>query len=204
MKLAFLCAVAAAVLVAACGSQNTASTIDDTTSPPLSGATAHGATIKTLTVTAPTTPSTPGTHACTAATLSLSFLGLQGATGHGELGFELRNSGSAPCHTYGFPGIQFLSMSGAPLPTSPMHTTHDFFGTAPERVVTLAPGQSASFRLGVLHGAASPAGCVTTYGVSVIPPDDTVPLHVSIPDGATECNGTVTVSPLQPGTSAFP
>ena len=164
---------------------------------------------KTVTVTTPgavTTAVTTPTAGmpCKATSLSLVFLGSEGATGHGELGFALRNSGTTACRTYGFPGIQFLSKSGGPLPTVPNHTTEDFFGSSPEKPLVVAPGGQVSFRLGVLHGAASPAGCVSAYGLSVIPPDDTAPLRVSIPDGATECNGTATVSPVQTGTSAFP
>src|SRR3984885_14584570 len=51
----------------------------------------------------------------TASTLALSFLGQQGGMGHGEIGFQLRNTSSTSCRTYGWPGIQFLDQSGAPL-----------------------------------------------------------------------------------------
>lgn len=132
----------------------------------------------------------------------LTFLGQQGATGHGELGFALRNTGSSSCNTIGYPGIQFLSKSGAPLPTKPTHTQSDFFGHSPLKELIVAPGQVVSFRLGVTHGIASSSGCTTAYGLQVIPPNDTASVHVSIPDGATEC-GTATVSPLQAGTSAY-
>jgi hypothetical protein len=135
--------------------------------------------------------------------LALRFLGQQGATGHGELGFALRNTGSAKCRTFGYPGVQFLDQSGAPLPTVSTRTTHDFFGTAPKVSLVLAPGVSASFRLGVTHGAASPKGCVTAGALQVIPPDDTAMLRVTIPQGAYEC-GAATVSPLRPGSSAYP
>jgi hypothetical protein len=138
-----------------------------------------------------------------ASTLTLRFLGQQGATGHGELGFALRNTGSASCRTFGYPGVLFLSRSGAPLPTNSTRTSHDLFGPAPAVSIVLTPGQDASFRLGVTHGIASSAGCTTAYGLQVIPPDDTATTHVSIPDGAYEC-GTATVSPLRPGVSAYP
>jgi hypothetical protein len=134
----------------------------------------------------------------------LSFLGGQGATGHGELGFELRNISSSTCHTYGYPGVLFLDRAGKALPTDSTRTTQDFFGSVPEKKLDVAPGQSVSFRLGVTHGAASPVGCTTAYGLQVIPPDDTATLHVAIINGgAYECR-TATVSPLQEGTSAFP
>jgi Domain of unknown function (DUF4232) len=139
---------------------------------------------------------------CQTASLSLSFLGGQGATGHGELGFSLRNNGSA-CSTGGYPGIQFLDQSGAPLPTTPQHTTSDFFGHLPLQELTVLSGQSISFRLGVSHGEASSAGCATVYGLQVIPPNNTTTLTVKIPGGASEC-GATTVSPVQPGLSAYP
>ena len=138
-----------------------------------------------------------------AAGLALSFLGGQGATGHGELGFMLRNTSSASCRTFGYPGVQFLDRSGAPLPTDSTRTTHDFFGSTPAVALVVAPGASVSFRLGVTHGASSSAGCTTAYRLQVIPPNDTATLEVSIPQGAYEC-GTATVSPLRPGNTAYP
>jgi hypothetical protein len=153
----------------------------------------------------PTSTSSPvATKPCTAADLTLSFLGGQGATGHGELGFELRNISNSTCHTYGYPGVLFLDRAGKALPTDSTRTTQDFFGSVPENKLEVAPGQSVSFRLGVTHGAASPVGCTTAYALQVIPPDDTATLHVTIVNGgAYECR-TATVSPLQQGTSAFP
>jgi hypothetical protein len=144
--------------------------------------------------------------ACVASDLQLRFLGGAGATGHGELGFALQNITRTPCHTYGYPGVLFLDSAGVGLPTTPTHTTSDFFGTTSERELTVAPGVSVSFRLGVTHESAGggSAGCTTAAGLQVIAPDDTATLRTSIPSGgAAECGGTVTVSPLQPGTSAF-
>ena len=69
-------------------------------------------------------------------------------------------------------------------------------------LLTVAPGATVSFRLGVTHGASSAAGCTTAHALQVIPPNDTATLRVSIPNGAYECQ-TATVSPLAPGTSAF-
>ena len=159
------------------------------------------ATSQTTTSTSTTVSS--GTPLCTASLLALSYLGGQGATGHGELGFSLKNISSSSCHTFGFPGVLFLDKAGNPLPTQSTRTTHDFFGQAPEVALILAPGQSASFRLGVTHGMTSTVGCTTAYGLQVIPPDDTHTLRTSIPGGAYEC-GTATVSPLRPGSSAYP
>jgi hypothetical protein len=175
-----------------------------TSSTPTSTSTSTSTT-QTTPATTPTSTSSPtNSTACTASELALSFLGGQGATGHGELGFELRNISNSTCHTYGYPGVQFLDRAGKALPTDSTRTTQDFFGSVPEKQLTVEPGQSVSFRLGVTHGAASPVGCTTAYGLQVIPPDDTATLHVAIVNGgAYECR-TATVSPLQQGTSAFP
>jgi hypothetical protein len=217
--LALLAAVALASCAGAGGSGNTASstgtvvtvtsTATRTSGAPSAtpSASASATSIETATATATTsagqTATTSGPAPCRAAGLALSFLGQQGATGHGELGFALRNTSSASCTTVGYPGVEFLDRGGAALPTTPTHTTSDFFGHVPEQALTLDAGQSVSFRLGVTHGAGSSAGCTMAYGVQVIAPNDTATLAVQIPGGASEC-ATATVSPLRPGDSAYP
>jgi hypothetical protein len=208
VTVAMLTLFAALVLAACGGSGTTVSTrtvSGSATTSPTGTATASVTSSPTSGTTRSTTVSTtsPASGACVASELTLSFLGGLGATGHGELGFSLRNTSTASCHTYGYPGVQFLARSGAPLPTDSARTTRDFFGSAPEVALVVAPGASVSFRLGVTHGAASPVGCTTAYGLQVIPPDDTATLHAAIAGGAYECR-TTTVSPLRPGNSAYP
>jgi hypothetical protein len=207
--------VLAAAAIAGCGG-STGSTATHTVTRTVSGGSggSGGSSTSPPPTTTTTTRSTPattsstttaaggGTPPCTAAHLVLSYLGGQGATGHGLLGFALRNTGSGSCRTVGYPGVQFLDGSGGPLPTKPTHTTDDFFGHAPYRPLVVGAGASVSFRLGVSHGQASNAGCTTVHGLQVIPPNDTATLRVTIPR-ASECGGAVTVSPLQPGHSAF-
>ena len=123
--------------------------------------------------------------------------------GHGEIAFQLRNTSTGSCRTYGYPGIQFLDRHGGALPTIPHHTTNDFFGSTPAAPVVIAAGRSASFRLDVGHGVATSNGCATAYGLQVIPPNDTATLHTAIPNGAYECKD-ANVSPVRPGASAYP
>ena len=184
---------------AACGSSSQSSSTvasqQPATSPATTPATTQTSSTPTQTSTTQTTPTSTSLPSSSTAC---------SATGHGELGFELRNISSSTCHTYGYPGVLFLDRAGKALPTDSTRTTQDFFGSVPEEKLDVAPGQSVSFRLGVTHGAASPVGCTTAYGLQVIPPDDTATLHVAIVNGgAYECR-TATVSPLQEGTSAFP
>jgi hypothetical protein len=222
-------ALVACVAISACGGaggstttrSHQASTVATSSTPAPTPATAAATATATVTATATAGAGTSGatstqtntagdgaasvggtSQPCRAAGLALAFLGGQGATGHGELGFALRNSGSA-CSTVGYPGVQFLDQRGGPLPTTPDHATDDFFGSLPLRQLAVAPGQSVSFRLGVSHGDGSSAGCTTAYGLQVIAPNDTATLRVQIPGGASEC-GVTTVSPVQPGDSAYP
>jgi hypothetical protein len=208
MRPAFaLMLVAAALLLAACGGSSTPASHTSAATRPSTQAAAPAATSPvTTTSVSPTTPSsTTGTSStlCRAAELSGDFLGGQAATGHGLLGFELRNVSSHTCITLGYPGIQFLSQAGQALPTSPIHTTQDFFGSLTDHPLAVPPGTSVSFRLGVTHGATSTASCTTAYALQVIPPNDTATLRIHIPNGAYECQ-TATVSPMQRGSSAYP
>lgn len=201
---ATMLAFSSAVLLAACG--GSAKSTPSASAVPSAPTTTKSA-LPAATATAPGASTTvaqqKSSSLCRASDLQLSFIGGQGATGHGLLGFELRNVASRSCHTYGFPGIQFLARSGRPLPTVTTRTTHDFFGAAPLQALIVAPHTSVSFRVGVTHGIASSAGCTTAAGISVIPPGDTSSLHATMPQGAYEC-GTATVSPVRPGRSAYP
>jgi hypothetical protein len=203
------CILVAGLALSACGgstkvvtdTQASATSAGSSSLTTSSGATASSTSTS---ASATTTRSSPGSGAgrCVAADLALSFLGQQGATGHGELGFALRNTSAHSCHTFGYPGVLFLSRSGAPLPTASTRTTRDFFGATPVSSFDLAPGAVASFRLGVTHGISSSAGCTTAAALQVIAPDDTATLRVAIPGGAYEC-GTATVSPLESGSGAY-
>lgn len=204
-----LCAAVIAVGLSACGGSTKVVTETQTSATPTgssSAATPTGATTSSTStsVSASTTSAITGSASprCVAVDLALSFLGQQGATGHGELGFALRNTSAHSCHTFGYPGVLFLSRSGAPLRTASTRTTHDFFGSASEASLVLAPGAAASFRMGVTHGIGSSAGCTTAGALQAIAPDDTATLHVVIPGGAYEC-GTATVSPLEFGNGAY-
>lgn len=193
-----LIGLALAVAVSACGSSAPAPrTVIRTVT--------HRVTTVVRSSASPTTPTATtiaATPACVAADLTLSFLGQQGAAGHGELGFALKNTSAAACHTFGYPGVLFLDSHGSALATIPHHTTTDYFGHSPELELTVEPGNEVSFRLGVTHGAIPGSVCTTAAGLQVIPPDDTATLRVTVPGGAYECRD-VTVSPLQSGRSAY-
>ena len=208
-----LCALALPCVLAACGSngRRAADTAGPATVTRTVTRTATGPTTTATTSTPTTTPTSTSTASqaasdqCVAADLALSFLGGDAATGHDELGFALRNTSSHTCRTGGYPGIQFLDGSGGPLPTNPDHTTSDFFGHSTLQELSVAPGSTVSFRLGVTQSGqgGTNAGCVSAKSVQVIAPNDTATMRVSVHGGVPECGGTVSVSPIQPGTTAF-
>jgi Protein of unknown function (DUF4232) len=189
-----------ALAIAGCGSSGSTSSSSGNAA---SSSTQTSSSVSTQTMTTTSSTSTAaGTPACVASMLALSFLGGNGATGHIELGFALKNKSSSECHTYGYPGILFLAAGGQGLTTDTTRTTHDFFGSLPLKVLTVAPGQEVSFRIGTSDVTGSGPSCTTAHGLQVIPPDDTATLRVTLQNGTYEC-GTATVSPLQPGTTAF-
>jgi len=196
----------AAVLLlslAGCGSSGAGTQTQPSAAASSGSQTAPTTSSPSTTTATSTVTSNAGNAPCVASTLALSFLGQQGATGHGELGFALRNTGSRPCRSFGYPGVEFLDRQGNALPTDSTRTTSDFFGRTHLATLVIDPGAGVSFRVGVTHGAASTKGCTTAAAMQVIAPNDTATMRVSIPDGAYEC-ATATVSPLQAGDAAYP
>jgi hypothetical protein len=199
-------------LVAACGGSNNTSdqtgggsqvtvtkTVIQTASTP-SKTTNTGPQTNTTATKTSTTSAAVG-NACTASDLTPSYLGSNGAAGTIVLGFALKNTGSSTCHTYGWPGVQFLSSSGAALATHTTRTTGDVVGPTPAGVLTLAPGDEASFRMVTSDMAAGGGSCPTASALQIYAPDDTVTMKVAVPDVAA-C-GKATLSPLMSGVSAF-
>lgn len=197
-------AVICAVGVSACGSSNasdnTPVTVIKTVTTPVTSTTGTGPQTDTTATKTSTTPGATGA-ACTASDLTPSYLGSNGAAGTIVLGFALKNTGSKSCHTYGWPGVQFLSSSDAALPTGTTRTTGDVVGSTPANPLTLAPGQEASFRMVISDMGPNGSNCPTASALQIYAPDDTVRMKVSL-SGVAAC-GKGTVSPMLPGDSAF-
>jgi hypothetical protein len=203
-------AVAGALVLAACGgSSNTSDQTGGHQSTVTVTVTRPGTTTTPATTTGPltnttatrTTPTKPVANACAASDLTPVYLGSNGAAGTIVLGFALKNTGTSTCHTYGWPGVQFLSSSGAALPTGAVRTTGDVVGSTPANVLTLAPGEEASFRLVTSDMGPNGSSCPTAADLQIYAPDDTVKMKVSV-SGVAAC-GKATLSPLMPGNSAF-
>jgi len=125
-----------------------------------------------------------------------------GAAGTILMSFSLLNNGTAACHTYGWPGFQFTGAGQAPLPTKTTWLTKGDWGTIKPTVMTLQPGQYATFFVSFSQVGASAGGppdCTSTNGVRIIAPDDTFEMYALIDGGALDECKDVDVSPLEYG-----
>jgi hypothetical protein len=80
--------------------------------------------------------------------LRTAYVGTNGATGHLEVTFSLRNVGQRTCRLEGYPAARLLDAAGRELPVT-IHRGRGFFPDTlhTPRPVTLAPGASARFGL---------------------------------------------------------
>jgi hypothetical protein len=146
------------------------------------------------TLTPPTTSTTvPG---CTGSNYALSLLGSQGAAGTTEVTFGFRNTSSATCPLFGYPGFELLGPNGHAIATNAVRGGNKSFTDFAPVHVSVGPGATAYFNIGfsdVTTGTES--SCPTATGVQAIPPNTTAQLVVS--GQFTVCNGgTVDISPV--------
>lgn len=111
----------------------------------------------------------------------------------------MRNTGTAACTLFGYPGMELYDSTQTAIPTNVVRGMQTFgvaAANAPAATVELAPGASASF---TLHYSDVPVGdetsCPLSATAQVTPPNDlastTIPLQIDPCDG-----GTVHVSPV--------
>jgi hypothetical protein len=175
-----------ALVLAGCSSPKQSAT---TTTAPTTSNTSSA----TTTVPATTTTTVPG---CTGANYTVKVLGTEGAAGTNEVTFGLRNTSSATCTLFGYPGIQLLGPGDAAMATDEVEGGGQSFTDFARANVSVGPGATAYFTIGysdVTTGTEST--CPRTAAVQVIPPNTTTPLIVS--GQYTVCGaGTVNVSPV--------
>ena len=196
-----LLALLAAVVVAGCGSGAHSAT--RSISRGTSGATGTSAPAGTS---SPSTSQTTASGRCTPQQLQLAYVGSQGATGHIEASFQLRNASQKPCTLFGYPGAQMLDAKGRDLPTHVQRGGAFFPETrAAPRKVLLSPGQSARFVFGFSvnpeYGSGTtgaPQRCPAAAKVEVTPPNTYSQLAVSMSprDSFTPCGGVLVASPV--------
>jgi hypothetical protein len=130
-------------------------------------------------------------QACRTSDLRLGQGEVQGTAGGGFEILTLRNAGGSTCLMRGFPGVSVLDSRGAiiqrPAERDDVATT----------LVTLSPGQSASFVVRFSDPAIAGTGCSTTarpVDIQIYPPDQTQALRA--PTLMTPCD--LVVRPVMP------
>jgi hypothetical protein len=126
------------------------------------------------------TPSTTIANAtssdeCVTADLSASLAGSVGGGAAGTQYYDLilTNTSSRTCLLYAFPGVALLGTQGNLLGTA---QRVNLDGTSAASQVSLAPGQSGYFALGVPNAGNFPAGTCTSgvASLQIYPPDQTI------------------------------
>ncbi len=192
-KVTALAALAvAAGLLAACGSSATPSSRPTAT--------------VTVTVTAPSTQGTPaeptapaGPAGCATTALTAQMGPGNGAAGSTYYPLEFTNSSSVTCSLYGYPGVSFVTASGAQVGMAAVEDP-----TYPRQLVTLSPGRTVHAVLRVTDALNyPPSACqpATVNRLRIYPPGQTSPLYISFT--ATACLSTsvpiLSVQTIQPG-----
>ena len=195
-----------ALVLAGCssGSPSVSSTTTTTTSRSTSTSTPTSTSSQSSSTTGgPTTTTVAGVATCQPGQLTITAGMGNGAAGTISLTVTMVNKGPGTCTMNGYPGMQLLDASGASLPTNVVRGGGvDFLNPAasqPPSLVTLAPGQQASFSLSYEDvPVGSETSCPTSAKAEVTPPNDTASAVVAFQ--ASPCGGgTIHVSPVYAG-----
>jgi len=129
------------------------------------------------------TPAPTGAPSCATPALAVRLGPGNGAAGSTYYPIEFTNASSVACTLYGYPGVSFVTASGAQAGAA---ATED--PTYPRALVTLAPGTAAHAVLRVTDAANYPASScqpVTVHRLKVYPPGETRPVYLTLK--ATAC-----------------
>lgn len=150
------------------------------------------------------TPAASAPPECSTADLAVSLGPDNPGAGTNYLPVILRNAGPLPCTTGGFPGVSFVSNSGAQVGVSAKWVTT---AQSPLRLVVLSPGQSASSLLSFVFAGNVPAkACrqAAATGLRIYPPNETAPRVLDFTQTiCTTRTWRARVTPLEPGVTGL-
>ncbi len=154
----------------------------------------------------PASRAAPVRHAvsrCASSQLKLTYVNTQGATGHLEVTFALRDVSRQTCVLQGYPGAQLLDAAGHPLITH-VQRGGGFFpdSQSAPRAVRLTPGASAQFGLSFADNNEYFRGrpCPAASTLASVPPNARRRLRVSLTGAGrpkfAPCGGQLVASPV--------
>ncbi len=168
-------AVLGALAIGACGSSSSQS-------PPSSSTGSHHAAAPHAAAASPQPVPLP----CASNGLRLTFLASQGATGHLEVTFALRNASGTICTLRGYPGARLLDAAGHTIAMRLKRGGGFFPDTvSPPSRVALAPSASARFGLSFVtnNEYAGARRCVRAAALESVPPGGAGALRISLTGG---------------------
>lgn len=198
-------ALAAAFLIAACGSAPSVGVASRPTSAPAATPVPTAAPTTVPAAPAPTAAPTPtaapapapaAVYRCLTDDLRLTLGQTRGAAGQFARFFLLTNISQQSCGLIGFPGMQMLDAKGAALPTDVVRT-----GTKWPTVI-LAPGGVASFEAIWENGfgyTTPPPSCAFPARMEVTPPNAYTSLEVGVQGMEVCSNGLLEVTSVVSG-----
>jgi Domain of unknown function (DUF4232) len=170
MAVAVICAGAAG-----CSSSSSAPATSTTTTVTAT-ATAPAAPTGTVTATSPAT-SPAGPRACATSSLHVTQGTPQGYAGGVYQAITFTNAGGASCTLYGYPGVSLVSASHAQIGLAASRSS-----VTPVKLITLAPGATASAQLQIVDALNFPASTchpVKAAYLRIYPPNQTVPVYLA-------------------------
>jgi Protein of unknown function (DUF4232) len=195
-------AAALALVLAGCssGGATASRTTRHTAATSTTGHGHHSSTsTSTSSTTSTTAPSSPSSTLCQPSQLHLAVAGGTGAAGTLTTTVSMTNTSSSTCTMQGYPGMQLLSSSGTPIPTTVVrgqtHFPNPSANAAPS-LVSLATGATARFSMQYSDvPVGGEATCPSSSKAEITPPTDTAFAVMTL--SITACdNGTVHVSPV--------
>ena len=198
--------VLGALVIAGCGSSAVSSNHAPIASTTQGAATPSSTDSNTAETAHAAGPSRLGVKPCSSSQLKLSYTATQGATGHLEATFALRNVSGRSCSLRGYPAATLLSPAGHALATHLKRGNGFFPDTllAPRRVV-LAPGARAQFGLGfaINNEYAGDHSCPVAAWLTSVPPHASTGLRVPLVGSGhprfAPCGGQLVASPVYAG-----
>jgi hypothetical protein len=186
-KIVLVLPLAAAALVAGCGSSAKTAQGVSSTIPPFQSSATDTVTVPPSTpTTAPSSSAVPtGPAACTTANLTVSLGAGNGAAGSSYYPLHFVNKGSASCTMTGFPGVSFVAPgNGNQVGKAATRSS------ASTPTVTLAPGGEATATVQVAETGnfgASDCGPTAVSGLRVYPPANTAAAYVRFSGAQQAC-----------------
>jgi len=176
---------AVALGLAACGSSSSSSTT--TTSPPATSTSTTAPSTSTTggsSTTTAVTPTTAGTTSCATSALAITVGSPNGSAGAIHYQITFRNTGSASCTLYGYPGVSFLSSTGTQIGAPAQRE-----GSGGATTVTIPAGGNAYSSVAVTDPGIPPcSGSATATQVRIFPPGQTQFTSVAAPSGLQVCS----------------